>query len=91
MRWLVAELDSIEALIDETEAKKQVHETADLLRYSDLAGTPQVADLEERIENNIGLLREEAEEEKVEEILARAKKLKNLINERSAKVKATKR
>ena len=88
---LVAEIDTIETFVAETQLREKLSTLRDLLRYSDPLGQTALADLEERIRHNITLLREEAEEGENEKISVRIDRLQRLLAERNQKCRALKK
>ena len=90
-RTMTATADSVAGMVQEPEAKKFAREIADLLRYSDPVSSPGLSEVEERIQDNLKLWKQAAEDKDDRQFQRRGQKLKELITERNSLCLALKR
>lgn len=90
-RKMVAEMQTCEKLLYGSPLSKKVNKLREEIMYSDPVTDTSINGMDKRIENNILLLREEAEDREFEKVEKRLDKLDLLISERKALVMASKK
>lgn len=91
LRTMKAELDTIAAMTADASLKATIAALAESVQYSDPKSVSGIAEIEERLNSNISLLREEVEDGETERAAKRTEKIRTLIGERTAMLRALKR
>ena len=96
MRSMTAQAQTVLEMLPETgfsdpEASRLAQEVTEGLRYSDPVSDPSLKELEGRIEENLKLWQQAAEDKDEEQFLRKARKLKELITQRKNQCLALKK
>ena len=91
LRLLTAEANAISSMIPQGELKKRMEKLAEVLRYSDPMTQPAVAAIDERINSNLSLLREDIQDGEMGQAADRVTRLEQMVTERNEKCMALKR
>ena len=90
IKSLLADIEMLPAKVTDTVIKKQLKDLAETVRYSDPMSSPQLAALENKIENKVAQLVEATEMETNETIKVLCGEIQQLFAERNKKCKLLK-
>ena len=91
IRKMKLDLDTITSIVSDTTVKQSLKVLSEKVAYSDPVSTSDLRQIEERINNNISLLREDAENGEIDQVVKRIEKISHMIDERSNLCAAGKR
>ena len=90
-RRLQLEVEAMAASVEDAQWRNALGEFARDLRFSDPVSAPQLARIEERLEDCVQLLRDTLEDGAQDKLLPRLEKAKRVLNERNQLCRAAKR
>lgn len=85
LRLIKAELNTLAAKASDPDVQAQITFLAETVGYSDPMSSDELKDLENRVKDNIALLREDLEEGKEADACSRIRKIQSLWVERNEK------
>ena len=90
IRLMTADVQAVERLVDDPELLSKLKKLEEALRYSDPVSNPSITGIDERIKNNISILRDDAEDGDMGSVETRVDKVINMVKERNDKIRALK-